>query len=163
MSDRGSASGPDGARDEALSGESDGALRVGRIVVGVDGSESSLDALRRAMVIAERFGCSVEAIAVWQISSVVSPYFPAQQWSPEDDARDMLQEAAGIVFGSTLPMRFHASVRHGSPARVLIDASRGADLLVVGSRGHGGVVGLLLGSVSAACAEHAHCPVLIMH
>jgi nucleotide-binding universal stress UspA family protein len=46
---------------------------------------------------------------------------------------------------------------------VLIDASATADLLIVGSRGHGGFVGLLLGSVSAACAESAHCPVLIMH
>lgn len=163
MSDFGSGSGPDGAREEAPCADVDGALRVGRIIVGVDGSASSLEALRHAMFIAERFGCSVEAIAAWQVSSVVSPYFPAQQWSPEDDARDMLQEAAGIIFGTTLPMRFHASVRHGPPARVLIDASKDADLLIVGSRGHGGVVGLLLGSVSAACAEHAHCPVLIMH
>ena len=138
-------------------------LRVGRIIVGVDGSAPSIQALRHAILIAEHFSCSVEAIAAWQISSVVSPYFPAQQWSPEDDARDMLQEAAGIVFGATLPMRFHASVRHGSAARVLIDASTDADLLVVGSRGHSGVVGLLLGSVSACCAENAHCPVLIVH
>jgi nucleotide-binding universal stress UspA family protein len=48
-------------------------------------------------------------------------------------------------------------------AKVLIDASQGATMLVVGSRGHGGFAGLLLGSVSANVAEHASCPVLIIH
>jgi nucleotide-binding universal stress UspA family protein len=135
----------------------------GRIIVGVDGSASSLDALRHARFIAAHFRCTVEAIAAWQLPSISAPYFPAQQWSPEADARAMLEDAVGSVFGATLPSWFRASVRHGPPARVLIDASATADLLIVGSRGHGGFVGLLLGSVSAACAESAHCPVLIMH
>jgi nucleotide-binding universal stress UspA family protein len=140
-----------------------GELRVQRIVVGVDGSASSLDALRRAAAIATHFDATVEAIGAWQISAVVSPYFPAQQWSVESDVREMLQEAVATVFGDTLPGWLRAGVRQGPASRVLIDASTEADLLVVGSRGHGGVVGLLLGSVSAACAEGARCPVLIVH
>ena len=53
-------------------------------------------------------------------------------------------------------------VVEGHPAQVLIDAADGATLLVVGRRGHGGVVGLLLGSVARACTEHAPCPVVVV-
>ncbi|MDQ1560876.1 MAG: hypothetical protein QOE85_217, partial [Actinomycetota bacterium] len=51
----------------------------------------------------------------------------------------------------------------GNADEILIEQSRGAEMLIVGSRGHGGIAGVLLGSVSAKCAEHAHCPVLIIH
>jgi nucleotide-binding universal stress UspA family protein len=60
-------------------------------------------------------------------------------------------------------MRLSTKTLHGPPARTLIEESRNAFMLVLGSRGHGGFAGLLLGSVSTACAQHAHCPVLIMH
>lgn len=56
----------------------------------------------------------------------------------------------------------HARVAEGNPAQVLIDASDGADLLVVGSRGHGGFTEALLGSVSQHCVQHAHCPVVVI-
>ena len=61
------------------------------------------------------------------------------------------------------PARLQATVADGSPAKTLLQISEGARMLVVGSRGHGGFTGLLLGSVSAACTEHAHCPVLVVH
>jgi nucleotide-binding universal stress UspA family protein len=137
--------------------------RTVRIIVGVDGSPSSLAALRKAVVVASAFRATVEAIGVWHVPSTSNAFYPAGQWSPREDASAMMAEAAEAVFGDAQPPWFRWSVREGSAARVLIAASRDADLLIVGSRGHSGVVGLLLGSVSAACAEGAQCPVLIMH
>ncbi len=67
------------------------------------------------------------------------------------------------VFESGRPVDMEVLVEQGYPARVLVEASNGALLLVVGSGGHGGFYGLLLGSVSANVAEHARCPVLIIH
>ena len=137
--------------------------RTLRIIVGVDGSPSSLAALRQALVVASAFRATVEAIGVWHVPGTVNAFYPAGNWSPKEDAQSMMAEAAEAVFGDAPPPWFRWSVREGAAARVLIAASSDADLLIVGSRGHSGVVGLLLGSVSAACAESAHCPVLIMH
>ncbi|CCW11694.1 universal stress protein family [Rhodococcus aetherivorans] len=75
----------------------------------------------------------------------------------------MLHETVTGVLGSEPGVSVQELVRRGGAARVLLDESRDAQFLVVGSRGHGGFSGLLLGSVSAACAEHAHCPVLVIH
>jgi nucleotide-binding universal stress UspA family protein len=134
-----------------------------RIIVGVDGSPSSLAALRKALVVASAFRATVEAIGVWHTSGTVTAFYPTGDWSPQEDAQMMMVEAAEAVFGDAQPPWFRWSLREGSAARVLVAASADADLLIVGSRGHSGVVGLLLGSVSAACAESARCPVLIMH
>ena len=75
----------------------------------------------------------------------------------------MLTETVAEVFGPTPPEGMIMTVREGGAARALIEMSGGSQMLVVGSRGHGGFAGLLLGSVSAACAEHASCPVLVIH
>ncbi|SDZ42710.1 universal stress protein [Herbiconiux ginsengi] len=132
-----------------------------RIVVGVDGSDASIEALRRAVGIAEKFGSRVDALCVWSYPISYTP-LPAVYY-PDKDAEQIAAQVATAVFGSARPDWFTTTTREGSAALVLIDESTTADLLVVGSRGHGGFAGLLLGSVSAQCAEHAHCPVLVVH
>jgi nucleotide-binding universal stress UspA family protein len=84
-------------------------------------------------------------------------------WNPEADATQCLTDSIDDAFGTERPTGLRLLVREGLPAKVLLDESRGATMLIVGSRGHGGFSGLLLGSVSASCAEHATCPVLVVH
>ena len=131
-----------------------------RIVVGVDGSEGSVKALRHAIGLAQKFGSTVEAICVWSFPVAYSPLPVA--WHPDEAAQEIVNQVGDTVFGSTWPDWFTTAIREGSPADVLIARSTSADLIVVGSRGFGGFAGLLLGSVSAQCAEHAHCPVLVV-
>jgi nucleotide-binding universal stress UspA family protein len=132
-----------------------------RIIVGVDGSESSIDALRSAVRMAVALECPLEAISVWAYPPVFEAD-PPVQWELKEDAQRTVDSAATAVFGTEPPAWFKASTRRGSPARVLIEESAGADMLVLGSRGHGGFVGMLLGSVSTACVQHAQCPVMIV-
>jgi len=132
-----------------------------RIVVGVDGSAESVAALRHAAQLAEKFGSTVVAITVWHYP--ISSTGPMVGWNPDRDAQSIVAEVSDQVFGPEWPDWYTTEIRPGAPAQVLVDESRSADLLVVGSRGHGGFTGLLLGAVSSQCAEHAACPVLIVH
>jgi len=132
-----------------------------RIVVGVDGSEHSVAALRSAAKLARLTDATIEAVAAWSFPISITP-LPID-WSPRDDAESLAGAALDEVFGAVRLSTVSLLVQEGSPARVLIEAAEGADYLVVGSRGHGGFAGLLLGSVSAQCAEHASCPVLVVH
>jgi nucleotide-binding universal stress UspA family protein len=133
------------------------------VIVGVDGSESSVAALRYAADLAPKLGLAVYAITVWNYPSLYGGYYPQLDWTPEHDAERIVKNAGEEVFGTAAPEWFATRTRRGRPAEVLIEESERAEMLVVGSRGHGGFAGLLLGSVSAACAEHAHCPVLVVH
>jgi nucleotide-binding universal stress UspA family protein len=165
---------PDGARYESddLSrhapdattsvAEPETAARVGRIVVGVDGSEESLRALAKAVDLAESLNTALQLVTTWKYPTEYNS-IGVTDWSPEADANEILGDAIGRQFGDMLPEWATCDTAEGNPAQHLIDASGGAEMLVVGSRGHGGVMGLLLGSVSSACAEKAHCPVLVVH
>lgn len=133
------------------------------IVVGVDGSRASVEALREAKDMAELMGCPLKVVATWELPATAAQYPYPLEDTFEDAARRRLEQSLAAVFGEELPPGLQQEVLAGSPARVLRDLSEDARMLVVGSRGHGGFVGLLLGSVSSAVAAHAKCPVLITH
>ncbi len=137
-------------------------LRKGRIVVGVDGSEPSLRALAKAVSLAGSLMTTVQVVTTWKYFAAYAD-ISISEWSPEKDATEIMNGALDRQFGAKLPGWVSSSSLEGNAAQRLIDASDGAEMLVVGSRGHGGVVGLLLGSVSSSCAEKAHCPVLVVH
>jgi len=136
---------------------------VSHIVVGVDGSGQSKAALRWAARFLAITGGRIDAVIAWHPPASFGWSYVPGDWNPEKDAEKVLSRAVDEVFGADRPLGMQLIVREGNPAKVLLDASRDADLLVVGSRGHGGFAGLLLGSVSAHCAEHATLPVLVVH
>lgn len=132
-----------------------------RIVVGVDGSPASLHALRWAITQAELTAASVQAVLTWQTPGQVGfdIQIPVVDWAHL--AQRTLEVALKEV-GDGSALDVETLVRQGHPAKVLVDVSAGAQLLVVGSRGHGGFAGLLLGSVSEYVIAHASCPVLVI-
>ena len=134
-----------------------------RIVVGVDGSPLSAAALRWALRQAELTGAAVEVVYAWHMPT-------ADGWAPTMELAQSLVRAGeqGLadtiaeVAGDRPAVPVHARVTEGNAAAVLLQAAEGADLLVVGSRGYGGFVGALLGSVSQHCVQHAPCPVVVV-
>ena len=136
----------------------------GRVVVGVDGSNASVAALRWAAKVGGALGLEVDAVATWEYPANEGGYAGGfGGWNPEEDAAAILARAVDTAFDGAGLTGLSSHVRRGHPAPVLIEASHHAELLVVGSRGHGGFTGLLLGSVSAQCVAHAGCPVVVVH
>ena len=134
-----------------------------RIVVGVDGSEGSIAALRRAERIATAIGARVEGVACWTVPAALALPYALGTVNFEDGARKNLDETMVKAFGEQTPDNVSARLVQGLPRQTLVNASDGAEMLVVGRRGRGGFAGLLLGSVSQACVSYARCPVLIMN
>lgn len=141
------------------------------IVVGLDGSAESLQALRWSLDEARHRQTTVLAVYVWQFpvaASWASPYLIAGPSElPEIDADELRRQAKARLAGFVAQVdpagvQVEQKVVEGHPAEELSIVAKDAELLVVGSRGHGGFSGLLLGSVSQACLHHAHCPVVIV-
>ncbi len=134
-----------------------------RIVVGVDGSDSSLMALEWAARQAELTGSTLDAMTTWDWPMNYGWAVPIpSDYNPKSDAQDLVDEAVARVRDMHPRVDVRTTVVEGHPAPVLIEASRAADLLVVGSRGHGEFAGMLLGSVSEHCVSNAHCPVVVV-
>ncbi len=134
-----------------------------RIVVGVDGSATSKAALRWAIDQAKRTGSRVDVVMSWEYPTSFGwdmPY-PADL-DLAGDAKKGLDEVLDEVAGPNPGVELRAVVVEGHPAPTLLAEAEGASLLVLGSRGHGGFAGLLLGSVSQHCAAHSTCPVVII-
>jgi nucleotide-binding universal stress UspA family protein len=134
-----------------------------RIVVGVDGSGASNDALKWAADYAALVGGELLALSVWQwpVSLGMALALP-EGYSPRADANSVLADAIKATLGASPAVPVVSEVVEGSAAAALVEASGKAALLVVGSRGHGGFVGLMLGSTSEHCARHAVCPVVVV-
>lgn len=136
---------------------------MGRIVVGVDGSASSKEALRWAADESERRGDVLEVVLAWD-----NPY--RDMWLPSNPPgtdtlahfRVALHRTLEAILGEHPTVKVDPVVQEGHPAQVLVDRAKDADMLVVGSRGHGGLAGTLIGSVSFSCAAHSPCPVVIV-
>jgi nucleotide-binding universal stress UspA family protein len=143
---------------------------VGEIVVGVDHSAGAREALRFALTEARLRGASLSAIHTWQPPYSGAGFGFAEAAYRADELSD-LRSAAEAALDATIEeaipdvaeVDIERRVIEGAPAGVLVEQSRGAELLVVGSRGLGGFRGLLLGSVGQQCAHHAACPVVIVH
>lgn len=136
----------------------------GRIIVGVDGSPSSVQALRWAVQQARLMGAPICAVSAWDLPA--SPTWLAVEEDidcREEGARTVLDGAIKDATGDAEAVPVQREVVCGHPAEVLVNASTDAGLLVVGSRGHGGFAGLLLGSVSQHVVTHASCPVVVVH
>jgi nucleotide-binding universal stress UspA family protein len=131
-----------------------------RIVVGVDGSRHSEAALRWALTEAEARDAELTAVFAWQLPFVAFPG-AVDRDELEQAGKEFIVEIVSRV-APTPPVPLLTLVAEGDPAASLIEASRGADLLVVGTRGRSPWSGLLLGSVSQRCAAAANCPVVLV-
>jgi nucleotide-binding universal stress UspA family protein len=136
------------------------------IVVGIDGSPSSRTALTWAAAEAADHGADLVVLNVWEHTllppsgsvSVSERYVPDPSQRSADDLVNLIKEE----LGEDPPVAVQAHVKQGNPAKVLIEQSADANLLVVGTRGHGGFRGLVLGSVSQHVAAYAKCPVAVI-
>jgi nucleotide-binding universal stress UspA family protein len=137
---------------------------MGRIVVGVDSSKTSLKALRWALAEAELRGTSLQLVHAFPRPELVGMTMVVTL--PSDDelreaSAQVLSEALEAVGGAgDVPVTTHVGA--GGPASVLVETAHDADLLVIGSRGLGGFRGMLLGSVTQQVIAHAPCPVVVI-
>lgn len=133
-----------------------------RIVVGVDGSDPAKAALRWAVKHAQLIDGVVEAVITWNfpVSYGMTPAIYDEDF--ENRATKALDDTIAEVLGDDPPVPVTTAVVRGNPVHELLAAGEGAELIAVGSRGHGGFAGALLGSVSQHVVQHSPCPVVVI-
>lgn len=140
---------------------------MARIVVGIDGSDHAKEALRWALEEARLRGATLRVVNAWTAPVYVGyAAVSGAVLDPalfKDAADEQIETAVKEILGDATDVPVERKTVEGTAASVLVEEAEGADLLVVGSRGHGGFAGLLLGSVSQQCAQHSLCPVVIVH
>lgn len=141
----------------------------GRVIVGVDGSENARMAVQWAAREAALRQMRLELVAAWEIPIYAYSFAGGVAGVPGDLLEELKEHAEGQLESARREARLEAAgveietiAAQGQAADVLLEVAKGADLLVVGSRGLGGFRGLLLGSVSQQCAHHAPCPIVIV-
>lgn len=137
------------------------------VVVGVDGSAQSVAALHWAARYADATGAAVRAVLAWHYPTAagqppvgITPA-PVRE-ETEETLHSVLDDAVAEAFPGDAAAGVEKKLAYGHPAQVLIDESKEADLLVVGSSGHGAFTGMLVGSVSIHCVTSAYCPVTVV-
>jgi nucleotide-binding universal stress UspA family protein len=151
---------------------------VSAVVVGVDGSEGAKEALRWALGEARLRKAPVRAVHAWMFGYIGGSVEGYPYWGGalgaytslgvdlgdlHEAAEDLLERALADAGEETEGIEIERQVIQGPAAQVLVEAAFPGDLLVVGSRGHGGFAGLMLGSVSQQCVHHAPCPIVVVH
>lgn len=138
---------------------------MAKIVVGVDTSDAARRALQWALEEAKLRGATLEAVHVWQLPVFAATplgSFPVDTGDFEADAQKVFDELLDAVEEQAPGVDVERTFVAGHPASKLVELAADADLLVVGTRGHGGFAGLLLGSTSQQVTHHAPCPVVIV-
>jgi nucleotide-binding universal stress UspA family protein len=138
------------------------------VVVGVDGSAASEEALRYALRQAKLEGARMRVVTAWHVPPIayggpgVGALVDLRSEFLKDGEAILDHALSSLSADETAGVEIDRVVREGRPASVLVEEAKDADLLVVGSRGHGGFAELLLGSVSHECAQRAPCPIVII-
>lgn len=134
---------------------------MGRIVVGVDGSENAERAIAWAAEEAKLRGATLHVIYSWNFPSPTRGAGGLPEIDIKGSAEQVLADAVSSL-GAEPGIEIEGEIADELATQALVHASDGADMVVVGSRGRGGVKGLLLGSVSQHVAHHARCPIVIV-
>ena len=133
-----------------------------KIVIGVDGSDGSTKALDWAIAEALRAPAILELATAWMFPMALGYVFAKTPAEVRQQVQRIAELSVSHVADVAPDVVVRSTLREAEAGPALVELSTGADLLVVGSRGHGGIHELLLGSVGTYCARHAHCPIVIV-